>query len=169
MQERQSDSLMTDNFSNSKGRGDNGEKYKNNCLASVRASKKTWKDEEADTQKNKMIKKSTRKVIFEEKKGIRSLLLVQYPGITLERGIQNPRVSFITLHGACGGSREGAQGTRSLLIFGPNWGPQRWKKIFFGQLPLLSGSGWLLSPFSEGLNPPLGAINFQVTTLILFT
>ena len=74
---------MTNIFSNLvKGREDKGEKYKNNCLASVRASKKKNERMKKLTHKqNKMIKKSTRKVIFGKKKGIRSLLLVQYPGI----------------------------------------------------------------------------------------
>lgn len=61
---------MTDVFSNLvKGQGDKGEKYcKNNVWHQFALRKKKRKDEEANIQKNKMIKKNTTKVIFGKKK-----------------------------------------------------------------------------------------------------
>ena len=52
--------------------------------------------------------------------------------------------------------------------FGPNWGPKGRKKIFLASFPFYPGLDDPPPPLSEGLNPSLGAINFQVTPLIVF-
>ena len=56
-----------------------------------------------------------------------------------------------------GGSREGAQGARPLLIFRPKWGPMGRKRFLWGRPshPLISGCGWPGPPLSKGLDLPL--------------
>ena len=56
-----------------------------------------------------------------------------------ERGIQNPRVSFITVRGTGGGSRGGPRGARLSLFFGPNGDPKRRNKIFETRSPFYPG------------------------------
>ena len=85
---------------------------------------------------------------------------------------------FSSLHSTVADPGEGPREACPPFFSRPNWGPKGWKKFFRDQPPplpppLISGSGWLGSPLSQGLDPALLNTglslhkNWQIVKLVL--
>ena len=79
--------------------------------------------------------------------------------VRLQISKKNPTSKKVRLALNCGGSRGGARGPGSPLIFRPNCGSKGWKKILRPPPPPMSGSGW------PGL-PPSPSNSSQIFTPI---
>ena len=74
--------------------------------------------------------------------------------VRLQISKKNPTSKKVRLALNCGGSRGGARGPGSPLIFRPNCGWKGWKKILRPPPPPMSGSGWPSLPPPPPAPPP---------------